>query len=56
MFRVFLVNHGYYVADTFETFEAALAWSRRTCFQVRIDEGATPVASWCPIGGLRRYV
>lgn len=55
MFRVFLSNHGYYVENEFPTFDLALAWVRTTCFQARIDFRGTMVASWCPIGGLRRY-
>ena len=53
MFRLFLINHGYFLSETFASFGGALSFARGRCYQVTICEDDKLLATWCPIAGLR---
>jgi hypothetical protein len=50
---VYLMNHEYFMQDTFATLDDAIARARETCFQVSFHRDGKLLGSWCPIGGLR---
>jgi hypothetical protein len=57
MFTVYLTNFGHYLNDElpFASFDEALAAAKKACFEAAIFEGDLRIATWSPIGGLRRY-
>ena len=54
MFRIFWTNHGYWHQASFTSLDDAAGQARQHGFQATIYGGGYPVASYCPIGGLRR--
>lgn len=52
MFRVFLTNHDYFAQDLFDSFDEALAWVKKTCFEVSIWNDGKRLATWSPMTGL----
>ena len=54
-YRVFLTNFGWFVEDSFPTFDAALGKAKSTGFETTIYDGDTIVAKYSPLGGLHKY-
>lgn len=58
-YRVWFINHGYYMAASFSTMGAALQAARGTCFECAIhyDDGRNKnvVATWSPFSGIKMY-
>jgi hypothetical protein len=54
-YRVFLTNFGWFVEDSFPTFDEALAKAKSTGFETTIHLGDTIVAKYSPLGGLLKY-
>lgn len=55
MFRIWLTNFQYFLDFAADTLDAAIEKAKTTSFECSIYEGDNLVASWSPIGGLRRY-
>lgn len=55
MYKILFINFGYFSQNEGSTFDEAVAIARRSGFQSRIDGPLGPVASWCPLNGLRRF-
>lgn len=56
MFRVFLINFGWFLNTAQPTLDAAIAYAKRSGFEATIyNPHDAMVASWSPIGGLRMY-
>jgi hypothetical protein len=51
MFRIFLINFGYYSQHEASTLEEARGICRRACFQARVERDGVAVATFCPISG-----
>lgn len=54
MYRVFLLNFGWFVEGAFDTLEAAIARAKQAGFEAVIYKYDTPVASWSIISGTSR--
>jgi len=51
--RVYFSNFSYFSAETFTSFDAAVAYAKSKGFDAAIYEGDTLLATWGIIGGLR---
>lgn len=51
MYRIFLTNHGYFIAPEFVTFQEALNWAKGNSFEVSIWHEDDLVAGWNAISG-----
>jgi hypothetical protein len=56
MFRVYLVNFGWYLSEESTTLEGAVQIAKSHSFEAGIDDpDGNRVAGWNPIYGLRKY-
>lgn len=51
MYKIYLTNHGYFTQNEFATFQDALDFVKKTCFEVSIYHDGEMVATWSPISG-----
>lgn len=52
MYKIFLINHGYFTQHEFDTFQAVMNWVKaRLCFEVSVWHDDEMVATWSPISG-----
>lgn len=52
MFTVYLINFGYNLTPSFNTFEEAVEAAKKACFECTICITSGPIATWGPICGL----
>jgi hypothetical protein len=55
MFKIWMTNFNYYSQREFTNLEDARVYAKSTSFEVRVDHGDVPVASYSPISGWRNF-
>ena len=55
MFRLFLINFGYFIQDEYLSFDEAINAAKQRCFQIAVYQGETLLATVCPIVGTKHY-
>lgn len=54
-YKVWLINHLYYLQGEFEYLNEAIDYGKKRGFEFRVDLGEMACASWSPLGGLRYF-